>query len=165
MKILVLNSGSSSLKCQYFIDNKSVASVLIEGIGTNKSHTKLEALNIEKKSDTPVANHHEALEILFNLFKKYNILVNIKDLDAVGHRVVHGGNTFSKPVLIDDEVIQSIKSLIPLAPLHNPANLEGIEILYSTIPRSWHKWLCLTLLFIKACLSTAISTLYLIHSV
>ena len=134
MKILVLNSGSSSLKCQYFIDNKSVASVLIEGIGSTKSHTKLEALNIEKKSDTPVANHHEALEILFDLFKEYNILVNIKDLDAVGHRVVHGGNTFSKPVRIDDEVIQSIKSLIPLAPLHNPANLEGIEILYRQYP-------------------------------
>ena len=135
MKILVLNSGSSSLKCQYFIDNKSVASFLIEGIGTTKSHIALEGLNIEKKSDISVANHHEALEILFDLFKAYNILVNIKDLDAVGHRVVHGGNTFSKPVRIDDEVIQSIKSLIPLAPLHNPANLEGIEILYKQYPK------------------------------
>ena len=134
MKILVLNSGSSSLKCQYFIDNKSVASLLIEGIATTKSHTKLEAFNIEKKSDISVANHHEALDILFDLFKKYNILVNIKDLGAVGHRVVHGGNTFSKPVRIDDGVIQSIKSLIPLAPLHNPANLEGIEILYRQYP-------------------------------
>jgi len=134
MKILVLNSGSSSLKCQYFIDNKSVASLLIEGIGSTKSHIALEGLNIEKKSATPVANHHEALEILFDLFREYNILVNIKDLDAVGHRVVHGGNTFSKPVRVDAAVIQAIQALVPLAPLHNPANLEGIEILYKQYP-------------------------------
>jgi len=135
MKILVLNSGSSSLKCQYFTDNKSIASVLIEGIGTDKSHTRLNAGNAEKKDDTPIANHHEALALLFTLLKESNILDHIDSLDAVGHRVVHGGNIFSKPVRIDAEVIQAIQALIPLAPLHNPANLEGIEILYTQYPK------------------------------
>lgn len=135
MNILVLNSGSSSLKCQYFTDNRSIASVLIEGIGSGKSHTRLEMQEHQIKSDKAVKDHHKALEMLFDLLKASKILVNIKDLDAVGHRVVHGGNSFSRPVRIDEPAIKAIASLIPLAPLHNPANLQGIEILYAKYPQ------------------------------
>jgi len=134
MKILVLNSGSSSIKCQYFIDQKSIASVLVERIGEAESHSQINYAD-KKKSDTAsVANHHQALNRILSLLKKSNVLTSIEELDAVGHRVVHGGEIFKEPTLINEDVIQTIRSLIPLAPLHNPANLEGIEVLHNTYP-------------------------------
>ena len=106
MQIAVINSGSSSLKFKLFeMDTKEVLnSVLIEHIGEKGSQIK---------------NHHEALQTIdidFNL------------LDAIGHRVVHGGEEFHSPTLIDDKVIEEISKLSSLAPLHNPANLEGILV-------------------------------------
>jgi len=107
MKIAVINSGSSSIKFKLFDmkDKKVIYSCLIENIGENNS-------NIE--------THKDGLEKIFK---------NISDVDMVGHRVVHGGEEFHSATLIDDKVIQKIESLIPLAPLHNPANLEGIKII------------------------------------
>jgi len=134
MKILVLNSGSSSIKCQYFVDQKSIASVSVERIGEEESYSQI-ICNGEKKSYTAsIANHHEALNTILSLLKQTNILTSIDELDAVGHRVVHGGEMFKEPTLVNEEVIQTIRSLIPLAPLHNPANLEGIEVLYDKYP-------------------------------
>ena len=106
MKIAVLNSGSSSLKFKLFnMKTKEVlASVLIENIG---------------EKDSNIKTHYDALQ-------KLNI--DFSSLDAIGHRVVHGADIFNSSVLIDDEVIEKIKSLIPLAPLHNPANVEGMSI-------------------------------------
>jgi len=134
MKILVLNSGSSSIKCQYFIRQKSIASVSVERIGEEESYSQI-ICNGEKKSYTAsIANHHEALNTILSLLKQTNILTSIDKLDAVGHRVVHGGEMFKEPTLVNEEVIQTIRSLIPLAPLHNPANLEGLEVLHNTYP-------------------------------
>jgi len=112
MKIAVINSGSSSLKFKLFdVSKKEVLkSVLIEHIGEVGSEIK---------------NHHEALE---------SIDVDFNSLDAIGHRVVHGGDEFHSPTMIDDKVVSKIKELIPLAPLHNPANLEGILITYAKAP-------------------------------
>jgi acetate kinase len=112
MKIGVINSGSSSLKFKLFdMDTKEVLeSVLIEHIG-------------EKGSD--IKNHHEALE---------SIGIDFDTLDAIGHRVVHGGEEFHSSTLINDEVTAKIKELIPLAPLHNPANLEGILVAKAKSP-------------------------------
>ena len=106
MKIAVINSGSSSLKFKLFdMDTKEVLdSKLIEHIG-------------EKNSK--IQTHHEALE---------SLNIDFSSLDAIGHRVVHGGEDFHMPTLVDDEVLKKIKALIPLAPLHNPANIEGIEV-------------------------------------
>jgi len=106
MKIAVINSGSSSLKFKLFdMDTKEVLrSVLVEHIG---------------ESGSEITNHHEALE---------SLNIDFGSIDAIGHRVVHGGEEFHSPTLIDDEVIDKIMKLIPLAPLHNGANLEGILV-------------------------------------
>ncbi len=134
MKILVLNSGSSSLKCQYFIDQQSVASVLIERIGEDESYSEVK-YNEQYNTDTSsVSDHQQALERVFSLLKNSNALSSIEALDAIGHRVVHGGSHFSGPTRITKEVIESIRSLIPLAPLHNPVSLQGIEIIAKSYP-------------------------------
>ncbi|MCD4667847.1 MAG: acetate kinase [Sulfurimonas sp.] len=106
MKIAVINSGSSSLKFKLFdMDTKElIYSKLVENIGEKNSKVK---------------THHEALESLD---------IDFSSLDAIGHRVVHGGDEFHMPTIVNDEVLKKIKNLIPLAPLHNPANIEGIEV-------------------------------------
>ncbi|WP_415408267.1 acetate/propionate family kinase [Sulfurovum sp. CS9] len=134
MKILVLNSGSSSIKCQYFIDQKSVSSALVERIGEEESHSEVKYKEQSFSSTAPVSDHHQALEIIFSMLKESNAISSIDELDAVGHRVVHGGSNFSEPTLISQEVIETIRSLIPLAPLHNPANLKGIEVISKIAP-------------------------------
>ncbi|SFV53879.1 Acetate kinase [hydrothermal vent metagenome] len=144
MKIVVINSGSSSLKSQYFVDQQSIASIVMESIGSKNStitvtidNKKIEQKGIEQKKikiETPLPTHHEALKILFELYSKYKIFLSIDELDGIGHRVVHGGSKFNKPALITTDVIETIRSLIPLAPLHNPANLDGIEIIKSLYP-------------------------------
>ncbi len=109
-KIAVINSGSSSIKFKLFnVESKEViVDILIEDIGNT------------------IKNHHEGLENIALELKKVGI--EFSSLDAIGHRVVHGGEFFSKSTLIDDEVIAKIKGLISLAPLHNPANLDGILV-------------------------------------
>ncbi len=134
MKILVLNSGSSSIKCQYFIHQKSVASVVVERIGEDKSHSEIKYNEQSFSHTNPVSDHQQALEIIFSMLKESNSISSIHELDAIGHRVVHGGSDFSEPTLINKEVIKSIHALIPLAPLHNPANLKGIEAINKTYP-------------------------------
>ena len=134
MKILVLNSGSSSIKCQYFVDQKSVASALIERIGEAEGYGEVDDGRRRLTHKGPIADHHKALTLLFSMLQDAKIMTSIEELDAVGHRVVHGGATFDQPVLIDQEVIDTIKKLIPLAPLHNPANLEGIIVLKNLHP-------------------------------
>ncbi len=134
MKILVLNSGSSSIKCQYFIDKKSVASALVERIGEEESYSVVKYKEQTLSTTAPVSDHQQALEILFSMLKESNAISSIDELDAVGHRVVHGGAHFSEPTLITQEVVETIRSLIPLAPLHNPANLKGIEVISKIAP-------------------------------
>jgi len=133
MKILVLNSGSSSIKFQLFemMENKSLATGIVEQIGEKMAHAKIKFKDIsdkdtELKEDRVIANHKEGLDVLNSLLKKSFLIDNLSSLDGIGHRVVHGGVNLSKPVIIDEYVISEIKRLIPLAPLHNPANLEGI---------------------------------------
>ncbi len=134
MKILVLNSGSSSIKCQYFIDQKSIASVLVERIGEIESHSQINYTDKKESDNASIADHHQALNTILSMLKKSNVLTSIEELDAVGHRVVHGGEAFKEPTVITEDVIETIRSLIPLAPLHNPANLEAIEILHKHYP-------------------------------
>lgn len=114
MKVLVLNAGSSSLKCKLFVMPKGevIYEKTIEHIG-------------EKGS--VIHNYHDALEALE---------IDFTQVDAIGHRVVHGGEEFSKSVLIDDTVIEKLKKLIPLAPLHNPANIEGIVTAQKKAPNT-----------------------------
>ncbi len=130
MKILVINSGSSSLKYQlFFMDNSSVlASGLIERIGENISSVTHKLSNQKISQERPIANHANAIEIMMDLItsKEVGVISDKSEITAIGHRVVHGGEKFHEPTIIDDATIQAIKENEPLAPLHNPANLTGI---------------------------------------
>lgn len=133
MKILVLNCGSSSLKYQLFnMDNERVlAQGVVERIGLNNSILTHKKGEEEKyKINIDFKNHKEALTKVLQLLtsKEQGVLKSLNEIHAVGHRVVHGGEKYSKAVLIDEDVKKSIKALFSLAPLHNPANLIGIEI-------------------------------------
>jgi len=134
MKILVINAGSSSLKCQYFINRQSVVSALIERIGEREAKATLHYRHHTITHETSLKDHHEALALLGKLFALSGALEDFSTLDAIGHRVVHGGEHFSAPVRITPKVMESIEALIPLAPLHNPANLEGIQAFHTAYP-------------------------------
>ena len=134
-KILVLNSGSSSLKFQLFMKHKltMIASGLIEKIGSIQSITKISCINAERietklEKNAAVADHHSAVMLMSDLLQESGALINTDELAGIGHRVVHGGEAFQQPVRIDDTVLLAIENLIPLAPLHNPANLMGIRV-------------------------------------
>ena len=140
MKILVLNSGSSSLKFKLYLmpQRKLLAEGLIERIGEEESGIRLSYGDRSFNEKTKLANHHQALERLEALLLRLEILGSFATLGAVGHRVVHGGEEFSAPVLVDEQVREAIRRLAPLAPLHNPANLEGIDafkVLASGVPQ------------------------------
>ena len=135
MKILVLNSGSSSLKFQLFgLPDLSVAATgLIEEIGDARSPVRLSwhddsGTAREIRESHPVPEHRRAIRIMADLLRQSKTLTDMNELAGIGHRVVHGGENFHEPVLINDTVIQAIEDLVPLAPLHNPANLVGIRV-------------------------------------
>ena len=133
MKILVLNCGSSSLKYQLFNmdDEKVLAQGIAERIGLNDSILTHKTSNGDKhKINLNFKNHKEALNKILELLtsKEYGVLKSLSEIEAVGHRVVHGGEKYSKAVLVNEDVKKSIKELFSLAPLHNPANLIGIEV-------------------------------------
>ncbi|MBQ1947227.1 MAG: acetate kinase [Clostridia bacterium] len=139
MKILVINCGSSSLKYQLInMDNDVVmAKGLVERIaipGTNLTHRPdgKDKVVIEKD----LANHAEAFKLVVDslLNPEYGVISDMSEINAVGHRVVHGGEYFSESVLINDEVIEAIEKCCALAPLHNPANLIGIRACAEVIP-------------------------------
>jgi len=132
MKILVINSGSSSIKYQLFQmpEEKVICAGLVERIGLDKAeiHFKSEAHQIDDVLDIP--NHKVGLEKVVHLLldTETGVISSTDEINAVGHRVVHGGSTFSETVAIDQKVKNKIKELFALAPLHNPPNLEGIVI-------------------------------------
>ena len=135
MKILVLNAGSSSLKFQLFglPDLRVLASGLIEQIGDEQSPARLIFFNAAGgertlKRTSAVAEHRQAIMVMAELLRESGAMTDINELAGIGHRVVHGGEAFHEPVLIDDGVIGAVEELIPLAPLHNPANLIGIRV-------------------------------------
>jgi len=128
-KILVLNSGSSSLKFQLFDlpGLETAATGLVENIGrTGTARIVYPEKGRDGKSmerSVSAGDHRDAIRIMAELLRESQELNDISELSAIGHRVVHGGEYFRKPVVIDEKVISAIKDLIPLAPLHNPANL------------------------------------------
>lgn len=131
MKILVVNAGSSSLKYQLFdMDTNSVlAKGLCERIGIDGRYKYTAAGKEEIKGDYPMKTHADAIKLLtMNLTDKENgVISSMSEIDAVGHRVLTAGDIYSDSVYVTDEVKQVIKDCIPIGPLHNPANLMGIE--------------------------------------
>ncbi len=131
MKILVVNCGSSSLKYQ-LIDMETeevMAKGYLERIGLEDSFLTHTVNGEKHKIEKKVANHEEGIKLVIEqlLDKNYGVIKDLSEIDAVGHRIVHGGEKFSKSVVITDEVEETIKECIPLAPLHNPAGITGIE--------------------------------------
>ena len=139
MNVLVINCGSSSLKYQLInTDDESVlAKGLVERIGIEGSLLKHEKTGLDKLViEEPLKNHKDAINLVLKtlLDEKYGAVKSLDEIDAVGHRVVHGGEKFASSVLIDDEVIEAMKECIGLAPLHNPPNIIGIEACKELLP-------------------------------
>lgn len=139
MNILVINCGSSSIKFQLF-DMRTYKPLIkgtLEKIGSNDSRLKLKYENIDDlEIAVKITTHNEGLEYIFNFLvnSKYKIIDSLSEIDAIGHRIVHGGEKFKESVLITDAVIDEITACIPIAPLHNTANLYGIKTCLTLMP-------------------------------
>ena len=139
MKILVLSCGSSSIKYKLFdMDSKEViAQGGIEKIGLKGSFLKLTLPNGEKKVlEKDIPEHTVGVEFILNTLvsPEYGAIKSLDEIDAVGHRMVHGGERFSKSVLLDKEVLEAFVACNDLAPLHNPANLKGVNAVSAILP-------------------------------
>ena len=141
MKILVLNCGSSSIKYKLFeMQSKDViAQGVVEKIGMKGSFLKLTLPDNSKVTlEGEVLEHRAGIEYILGvlLSEKYGCIKSLNEIEAVGHRVVHGGEYFNESVLINDEVIQSLIDCIEIAPLHNPPNLKGIYSIQELMPET-----------------------------
>ncbi|SEB65854.1 acetate kinase [Tenacibaculum sp. MAR_2009_124] len=132
MKILVINSGSSSIKYQLFVMpvQQVICSGVIERIGLENSKVRYKTEKESIEEITDIKNHKEGLEKVVKLLldTKVGVISSTDEIMAVGHRVVHGGSSFTETIEVTQEVKNKIKDLFPLAPLHNPANLEGVNV-------------------------------------
>ncbi len=139
MNILVLNCGSSSVKYKLIdVDSKkTLAEGGVEKVGLPGSFLKFKLPDGEKKTiEMPIPDHKKAINDILNILTDptYGCIKSFDEINAVGHRVVHGGEKFNKSVKIDDEVIAKIKECYDVAPLHNPANMTGIEAITELMP-------------------------------
>ena len=136
MKFLCVNAGSSSLKFQLFDmpEEKVLISGYIEKIGLEDSFWTTKVNGEKIKGAKYLKNHSEAVEVLLNELVEHKAVESLDEIKGVGHRVLHGGEKYSDSVLITDEVIQDIKDLTKLGPLHHPGNLAGIEALKEVLP-------------------------------
>jgi acetate kinase len=136
VKIAVINSGSSSIKFKLFHHDTLdlLAHIHVENIGEFSSKTTLSYGGQKKVLTSILKDHHEGLEQIASLLAKEHILDDFCSLDLMAHRVVHGGEYFSEATFVTEDVMQKIEELIPLAPLHNKANLEGIKISLQKAP-------------------------------
>ena len=144
MNILVINCGSSSLKYQLFdmAQETVIASGVIERIGEEMGVITQKS-NPDKWPDTksteklPIHNHEVAMRLMVNKLvgEDWGVIDSLRDIDAIGHRVVQGGESFSTPVLVDKDVVEAIRANIPLAPVHG-SNLTGIETAMELFPNT-----------------------------
>src|SRR6186713_3187870 len=141
MKILVLNCGSSSLKAQVFEtspeqiaaqQDRVLAKAVVERIGTRDAIVSVTADGRRSRHTHPVANMEEALKSVIEAVVQYG------PIEAVGHRVVHGGESFHEPVEFTDDVVEKIEDLYDLAPLHNPHNVRGFRAARTLLPEARH---------------------------
>lgn len=138
MKILVLNSGSSSLKYQ-LVDmdtKKALAEGICERIGIDGVSTyKVPAKSLKETVELPLENHEDAIKHVISLLTgEKGVIKSLDEVEAIGHRVVHGGEEFDKSVIVTAEVIEKLEHLSALAPLHNPANILGIKVCQELMP-------------------------------
>ena len=136
MKLLCVNAGSSSLKFQLFEmpEETVIISGYIEKIGFKDSfwNTKINGEKI--KGEKYLKNHEEAVQVMLDELIKHKAVKSLEEIKGVGHRVLHGGEKYSNSVLINEQVVQDIKDLTKLGPLHHPGNLAGIESMQKALP-------------------------------
>ena len=141
MKILVINSGSSTIKYQLF--DGEVENVLVKGLvarlGEDGSYISQQTPTVAYRQELPIQNHHEAFACMVEALRHpvHGVLHDTNEVEAVGHRAVHGADAFVTSVLITPDVIAKLEACVPLAPLHNPPNLVGIreaQKLFPTVP-------------------------------
>lgn len=140
MKILIINSGSSSIKFQ-LMDMPAetlICNGLVERIGYESAIITYKTHTAKIEQTYSIKNHKQGLRLVVDLLmdKENGVIANTNEIEVVGHRVVHGGNTFSNTTLITAEVKKKVKDLIALAPLHNPGNLEGILVAEELFPQA-----------------------------
>ena len=140
MKVLVLNCGSSSLKCQ-LIDmekNERIMKGHYDRIGGSRSSLRFNVRGNKTVIEHPARDFEEAISEILRLLTSpdYNVINGLEEIGAIGHRIVHGGEKFKDSVVIDDEVIAAIEDNITLAPLHNPAGLAGIKACKKLLPKT-----------------------------
>ncbi len=145
MKILVINTGSSSIKYQLFnMDDQTVlCSGVVEKIGEDHGFLahkifKENGDTVTKEYEGHIGDHQTGFKHIVDYLinEEFGVISDRSEISAVGHRVVHGGETFKAPTVINEEVIEAITRNVPLAPLHNPSNLTGIEVAMSVFPES-----------------------------
>ena len=139
MKILVLNCGSSSIKYQLFdmVSGAVLAKGIVEKIGLKGSFLKNERFDGDKvKLEGEILDHQTGIEYLLGMMvsKKRGVIKNLDEINAIGHRLVHGGERFQGSCYLDDETIKGVEDCSDLAPLHNPANLKGIYAMKTVLP-------------------------------
>ena len=138
MKVLVVNAGSSSLKFQLFdMENESVlAKGNCEKIGIDGSFIGYTINGVKKEVLTPMPDHNVAMSLVLKLLtdEKEGVISSLQEIQAVGHRVLHGGEIYTDSVLVDEEVLKNLESLKPLGPLHMPANIAGIYACQKAMP-------------------------------
>ncbi|PKH40893.1 acetate kinase [Nocardioides alpinus] len=135
-RVLVLNAGSSSLKYRLLdgVSGAAEASGSVERIGEDSSALTHSVGGQHHTEERRVADFEDALRSALGAFDRHGPAIDRESLAAVGHRVVHGGTLFAEPAVVDDRLLEAVEDLVPLAPLHNPANLEGMRVALRLFP-------------------------------
>ena len=136
MKILSVNAGSSSLKFTLIElpEEKVIISGTFEKIGIDGSFYTIKYNGNKDRKEVNLESHTDAVKILLDELINYKVIKKYDEIDGVGHRLVHGGDKYTESVVIDEDVLKTVEKLIPLAPLHNPANLVGVRSFMEVLP-------------------------------
>ena len=138
MKVLCVNAGSSSLKFQLYDmpAEMSIISGYVEKIGAKDSFYTIKHEGKKTTTEKAIKNHTDAVKIMLDELLNYDAVKSLDEIRGVGHRVVHGGEKYTKSVLVDDEVLKDIKDLTKFAPLHHPGHIAGIKAMQKALPEA-----------------------------
>ena len=136
VKVMAVNAGSSSLKFQLINmpSEEVITSGLVERIGQEVGNFVIKVNGEKIQTQTPIPDHQVAVDLLLNALVDHHIVESLEEIDAVGHRVVHGGEDFDDSVVVDEEAVKKVADLSELAPLHNPANIIGYKAFKEALP-------------------------------
>ena len=136
VKVMAVNAGSSSLKFQLINmpSEEVITSGLVERIGQEVGNFVIKVNGEKIQTQTPIPDHQVAVDLLLNALVDHHIVESLEEIDAVGHRVVHGGEDFDDSVVVDEEAVKKVADLAELAPLHNPANIIGYKAFKEALP-------------------------------